>query len=114
MTTVKIGDEQRPLQVTPRVLSLWMQESGKGFEELSNLQMGDLETLIYHALRSGYRAENKGRFPEWTRETFQDWMDGAQGFKAMKVIQDELGQAMEAMGADGEEAGNPTPAEAKS
>lgn len=102
MNYVNLANEKRPLQVTPRVVSLWMSETKKGFDSLESLSMADMEVLLYHGLRSGYRASHEGRYPEWTRETFQDWMDRPEGWKALNVVQKALEEMMQAMNDDAE------------
>jgi len=118
MNYVNLGNDKRPLQVTPRVVSLWMSETNKGFDSLESLSMADMEVLLFHGLRSGYRASHNGLYPEWTREHFENWMDRPEGWKALNVVQKALEEMMQAMNedaeaeAEGESPGKTPPAEA--
>mgnify|MGYP006270666353 CR=1 FL=1 len=97
MVQLELGGKKWPFQITPRVLDLWMTETGKGFNDMANLGQGDIIALAWHGVRSAFKKENSFH-PEFKRETFNDWWDDEEAFTAQGDLQRELVRVMEAMG----------------
>jgi len=104
MVTLNLGGEKRPFQITFRTIALMQAETKHTFASMGNLSASDMESLIYHGLRSGYRAQNEGLYPKWERKALQNWLDTADGFKAMRDAQKEFENALQVMNEGAEDA----------
>ena len=106
MTTLNLGGQERPFQITFRVLDLMQQECQVGFGAMANLTAQHLAALMYHGLVSGFKAENNGLAPTFSREEFNNWLDQPQAMRAMKGAQKEM-EAMALAMADDEDTPEP-------
>jgi len=109
MTFLKLGGKERPFQITFRVIALMQKECGLSFADMANMNAVHMESLLFHGLQSGFRAQNEGIWPKWERKDLEDWLDTPDGFAALRQAQEEMQQMANVINGDEETApaGNP-------
>ena len=93
MAEIKVGDKNRSLLITPRVLDVWMKKHNLKFETIGEMDMEQQSDLIWFAFERGEKSK-----PEpLTKDQLENAMDTEQGFDIIRNFQKYMMEMMAKM-----------------